>query len=185
MPAQQLWLTQPITKIEDLKGRKLRIWSKLHSDMLQRFGGSGVTITAAEVTTALERRIADGAITASIPAYDWRFYDVAKTGYMLNMHMTHQIVAVNQAEFNKLPEDVRKIVIDKSREWAPKYRKIIEEGEASANKKLVEKGETLVVPTAQDMAKARDTTRPIWEKWAKASPVAADLLAKVSPICAK
>jgi len=122
MPPQQIWLNQPIQKIDDLKGRKVRIWSKMHSDMLQRFGGTGVTITAAEVTTALERRIADGAITAAIPAYDWRFCDVAKTGYMLNMHMSHQIVAVNQAELNKLPEDARKIVLDKSKEWAPKYR---------------------------------------------------------------
>jgi TRAP-type C4-dicarboxylate transport system substrate-binding protein len=185
MPPQQIWLTQPISKIDELNGRKLRIWSKMHSDVLQRFGSSGVTITAAEVTTALERRIADGAITAAIPAYDWRFYDVAKTGYMLNMHMSQQIVAVNEAEFNKLPEDLRKTLSDKSREWAPKYRKIIEEGEATAKQKLAEKGEKLVEPTAEDMTKARNTTRPIWEAWAKEHAVSAELLAKVSPICIK
>lgn len=185
MPPQQIWLTQPIGKIDELKGRKLRIWSKMHSDVLQRFGSSGVTITAAEVTTALERRIADGAITAAIPAYDWRFYDVAKTGYMLNMHMSQQIVAVNEAEFNKLPEDVRKIVTEKSREWAPKYRKMIEDGEATAKQKLVEKGEKLVEPTAEDMTKARNVTRPIWEAWSKDHAISTELLAKISPICSQ
>jgi TRAP-type transport system periplasmic protein len=183
MPPQQIWLNQPIEKIDELKGRKIRIWSKFHSDMLQRFGGSGVTITAAEVTTALERRIADGAITAAIPAYDWRFYDVAKIGYMLNMHMSHQIVAVNQAEFNKLPEDVRKIVLDKSKEWTPKYRKIIEDGEVTAKQKLTEKGEKLVDPKPADVARAREVTRPIWDAWSKENAVSPDLLAKVSKVC--
>jgi TRAP-type C4-dicarboxylate transport system substrate-binding protein len=185
MPPQQIWLTQPIDRIDDLKGRKVRIWSKMHTDMLQRFGATSVTITAAEVTTALERRIADGAITAAIPAYDWRFYDVAKTGYMLNMQMSHQVVAVNAAELNKLPEDLRKIVLDRSREWAPKYRKTIEDGEIAAKQKLVEKGEKLVIPTSQDMAKARDATRPIWDAWAKESPVSRELLTKVSQVCSK
>ena len=183
MPPQQIWLNQPIAKIDELKGRKVRIWSKMHSDMLQRFGATGVTITAAEVTTALERRIADGAITAAIPAYDWRFYDVAKTGYMLNLQLSHQIVAVNQAELDKLPADVRKIVLDKSKEWTPKYRKIIEDGEVEAKKKLIEKGEKLVEPTSADVIRAREVTRPMWDAWAKENAVSPDLLAKVSRAC--
>lgn len=185
MPPQQIWLTQPIQRIDELKGRKVRIWSKMHSDMLQRFGATGVTISSAEVTTALERRIADGAITAAIPAYDWRFYDVAKTGYMLNMQMSHQIVAVNAAQLNKLPAETRKIVLQKSREWAPRYRKTIEDGELIAKKKLVEKGEKLVDATPQDLAKARNVTRPIWDAWAKESAVAANLFDKVARVCVK
>ena len=34
MPPQQIWLTQPIERIDQLKGRKVRIWSAMHSDML-------------------------------------------------------------------------------------------------------------------------------------------------------
>lgn len=183
MPPQQIWLTQPLTKIDELKGRKVRIWSKLQADMMQRFGGSGVTINAAEVTTALERKVTDGAITAAIPAYDWRFYDVAKTGYMINLHLSHQIVAVNQAELDKLPADVRKIVLDKSKEWAPKYRKMIEDGEVEARKKLLEKGETLVNPSPADLVRAREVTRPIWDTWAKENSGSPELLAKVSQAC--
>jgi TRAP-type transport system periplasmic protein len=184
MPPQQIWLNRPIEQIDELKGRKIRIWSRMHADMLQLFGGTGVTITAAEVTTALERRIADGAITAAIPAYDWRFYDVAKTGYMLNFQMSHQIVAVNNAELGKLPEEIRTIVLAKSREWVPKYRQMIEEGEVAAKQKLVEKGEKLVEPAAQDIAKARTVTRPLWDAWAKdGGPVAQNLLAKSTQAC--
>lgn len=181
---QHIWLSRPIERIDDLKGRKIRIWTRFHADMLAKFGGSGVTISATEVTTALDRRIVDGAITAAIPALDWRFYDVAKTGYMLNMHMVHQIVIVNNAELAKLPADLREIVAGKSREWAAKYRKAIEDGEISALKTLVDKGEKLVSPAADDIVKARYVTRPIWDAWAKDNgPVSQELLAHVQATC--
>ncbi|MCO5089807.1 TRAP transporter substrate-binding protein [Bosea sp. (in: a-proteobacteria)] len=186
MPPQQIWLNQPIERIEGLKGRKIRIWSRMHSDMLKLFGATGVTITAAEVTTALERRIADGAITASIPAYDWRFFDVAKTGYMLDFQMTHQILAVNAASLEKLPDDIRKIVLDKAEEWRAKYRSVIEAGEIEARKRLVEKGETLVQPTAEDIAKARSITRPLWDSWAQETgAIGQNLLTKASAACVR
>ncbi|MCK6449380.1 MAG: TRAP transporter substrate-binding protein DctP [Alphaproteobacteria bacterium] len=186
MPPQQIWLNQPIKKIDELKGRKIRNWSRLHVDMLQMFGASAATITAAEVTTALERRVVDGAITAAVPAYDWKFYEVAKYGYMLDFHMSHQIVAVNQAELRKLPADMQAAIRAKSAEWAPKYRKAIEDAEAAARKRLVEKGEILVTPTPEDNARARSLTKTIWENWAKqGGAVAQKLLADVSPICLK
>ena len=135
--------------------------------MLQGFGASAATVSAAEVTISLERKVVDGAITAAIPAYDWKFYEVAKYGYMLDFQMSHQIVAVNQSELNKLPQDLQKIVRDKSKEWAPKYRKTIEEGETAARSRLAEKGEILVKPSAADVDKARAMTKPMWETWAK------------------
>lgn len=186
MPPQQIWLNQPIQKIEDLKGRKIRNWSRMHVDMLQLFGASAATITAAEVTVALERRVVDGAITAAVPAYDWKFYDVAKYGYMLNFQMAHQVVAVNSAELRKLPADLQKIVRDKSQEWTPKYRKTIEEGEAAARKKLADRGEILISPTAGDIQRARSLTKPLWQAWAKqGGAVSQTLLTQAIAACVK
>ena len=186
MPPQQIWLSAPLQKIDDLKGRKIRNWSRMHVDMLQAFGASAATVTAAEVTVALERKIVDGAITAAIPAYDWKFYEVAKYGYMLDFQMSHQIVAVNLGELNKLPADLQKIVRDKSKEWAPKYRKTIEDGEIAARKRLAEKGEQLITPTAADVERARALTKPLWEAWAKqGGTVSQGLLASTTATCLK
>lgn len=186
MPPQQIWLSAPIQKIDDLKGRKIRNWSRLHVDMLALFGASAATVTAAEVTVALERKVVDGAITAAVPAYDWKFYEVAKYGYMLDFQMSHQVLAVNLAELAKLPPDIQKIVRDKAQEWAPQYRKTIEDGEVTARRRLVEKGEQLITPTAADQERARTATKPIWEAWAKqGGPVAQELLAATSAACLK
>lgn len=186
MPPQQIWLSQSTKGIDDLKNRKIRNWSRMHVDMLALFGASAATVNAAEVTVALERKVVDGAITASIPAYDWKFYEVAKYGYMLDFQMSHQIVAVNQAELAKLPADLQKIVRDKSAEWAPKYQKIIEEGEVAARRRLSEKGEQLITPTAADLQKARTLTKPLWDAWAKqGGSVSQGMLTAASAACIK
>jgi TRAP-type C4-dicarboxylate transport system substrate-binding protein len=184
MPAQQIWLRKPIARIDDLKGRKIRNWNRLQVDMLGLFGASAVTVTSAEVATALDRGVVDGAITATIPAHDWGFYDVAPYGYMVNFSIPHQIVIVNSAEFQKLPKDLQDLVMAKSKEWAQKYREIIENGDKEARRKLAEKGQHLIEPTKEDVDKARRLTKPIWEKWAKeTAPYGQQMYEAVSAVC--
>jgi TRAP-type C4-dicarboxylate transport system substrate-binding protein len=184
MPPQQIWFNQPVKSMDDLKGRKIRIWSRMQVDMLSRFGASGVSITVAEVTTSLQRRVVDGAITAAAPAYDWRFFEVAKTGFMLDFQLAPVYVGVNVGEFNKLPKDLQDIFLAKTKEWQGRYRKALEEGEADARRLLVEKGETLVTPTKADVDKARAVTRSMWEEWAKqGGEVSRKLLTATSEAC--
>ena len=90
------------------------------------------------------------------PALDWKFNEVAKYGYMLDFQMPHQILAVNTGELNKLPADLQELVLAKGKEWPPKYLQTIEDGAGGAGKRLAERGEQLIPPTAADViARAR------------------------------
>lgn len=184
MPGQQIWINKKPNTIADIKGSKIRMWSRMHVEMLDRLGASGVTISAAEVVTALDRGVVDGAITATIPAYDWRLYNNAKYGLLLNFQLGHQLLGVNGSEFRKLPADLQQIVMAKSKEWQPKYIKAIEDADAAARKKFVDKGGVLIEPTAADIAKARELLKPMLDKWVKANgPASQEMLAKVSAAC--
>ncbi|MBA3507457.1 MAG: TRAP transporter substrate-binding protein DctP [Betaproteobacteria bacterium] len=167
MPPQNLWLNKPVKGIDDLKGMKVRSWNPEQVEMMRAFGGSAVSITSAEVVPALERRIIDGAITSAFSASDWRAYEIVKTGYMLNMTMGHQVMMVNAAELAKLPADVRQIFVAKAAEWAPKYRKMSEEGDQGARDNLRANKVTLVEPSAADRTKAQQLMRPSWDQWAQ------------------
>jgi len=167
MPPQNLWLNKPINGIDDLKGMKIRSWNPEQVEMMRALGGSAVTITSAEVIPALERRIIDGAITSAFSASDWRAYEIVKTGYMLNMTMGHQIMMVNAAELSKLPTDVRQTFMAKAAEWAPKYRKMSEEGDQAARDNLRTNKVTLLEPSAADRTKARQLMRASWDQWAQ------------------
>jgi TRAP-type C4-dicarboxylate transport system substrate-binding protein len=177
MPPQQLWLVKPINGIDGLKNLKVRSWNREQADMMKLLGGSGVTITPAEVIPALQRGVVDGAFTAAVPALDWKFNEVTKMGYMINLTLAHQVFAVNEQELNKLPADLRQLLQDKTKEWAPKYRQEMIEADKAARKTLAEKGVTLRDPSPEEIDKFRTVTRPMWKEWSdKNGPVAERML---------
>jgi TRAP-type C4-dicarboxylate transport system substrate-binding protein len=184
MPPQQLWLVKPVAGIDGLKNLKVRSWNREQAEMMKLLGGSGVTITPAEVIPALQRGVVDGAFTAAVPALDWKFYEVTKMGYMINLTLAHQVVAVNEQELAKLPADLRQLLLDKATEWAPKYRQELIDADKSARKTLVEKGMVLLDPTPQDMEKFRSVTRPMWTEWTtKNGPIAQKMLNAALDAC--
>lgn len=184
MPPQQLWLAKPVSNLDGLKNLKVRAWNREQAEMMKLLGGSGVTITPAEVIPALQRGVVDGAFTASVPALDWKFHEVTKFGYLMNLTLAHQVVAVNQAELDKLPADLKTLFLSKAKEWAPKYRQALIEGDRTARKALTEKGMTLRETTPEETARLRAVTKPIWDEWAqKNGATAQGMLAKVVETC--
>ncbi len=184
MPPQQLWLVKPVDGIDGLKNLKVRSWNREQADMMKLLGGSGVTITPAEVIPALQRGVVDGAFTAAVPALDWKFNEVTKMGYMINLTLAHQVFAVNEQELNKLPADLRQLLLDKAKAWAPKYRAELIAADGAARKTLTEKGMTLREPSPADMEKFRAITRPMWKEWTdKNGPMAEKMLNTALEAC--
>ncbi len=184
MPPQQLWLVKPVSNIDGLKNLKVRSWNREQADMMKLLGGSGVTITPAEVIPALQRGVVDGAFTAAVPALDWKFNEVTKMGYMMNLTLAHQVVAVNDQALGKLPADLRQLVLDKTKEWTPKYRQALIDADKTARKTLTDKGVTLLEPTSQEMEKLRTVTHPMWAEWStKNGLVAQRMLATAADAC--
>lgn len=184
MPPQQLWLREPIDSISGLKGVKARAWNREQVQMMQLLGGTGVTITPAEVIPALQRGVVDGAFTAAVPALDWKFNEVTKFGYMMNVTLAHQVATVNKAAFDALPEDLQTLLRDKAAEWAPKYREAMIEGDKSARAALKEAGMTLHDVTPEEEAELRAATRSIWDDWTKQNgQKAGQMLSDVAQAC--
>jgi TRAP-type transport system periplasmic protein len=183
MPPQQLWLVKPVDGLDGLKGLKVRSWNREQAEVMRLVGGSGVTINPAEVIPSLQRRVVDGAFTAAVPALDWKINEVAAFGYLLNLTLSHQAIAVNEAALAKLPDDVRKVFLDKAREWAPKYRSEMIAADVAARKALVEKGMTLREATPAETEKLRALTRPIWDDWTAKVPAGKPMLDAVAAAC--
>lgn len=184
MPPQQLWLVKPVSGIDGLKNLKVRSWNREQAEMMRLVGGSGVTITPAEVIPALQRGVVDGAFTAAVPALDWKFNEVTKFGYMINLTLAHQVVAVNQTALDKLPADLRTIFMAKAKEWAARYRAELIKADAEARKTLTEKGMTLRDASPDDLKKLRELTKPIADEWvAKSGEVGKQMLNTAIQAC--
>ncbi|MGB6103641.1 MAG: TRAP transporter substrate-binding protein DctP [Pusillimonas sp.] len=184
MPQQQIWLSKDVKSLEDLRGLKIRAWSREQNELMQRLGGSGVSISAAEVIPSLQRKIVDGAFTAALPASNWKIYEVAKFGYMVDMNLAYELNLVNQAALEALPQDVRDILHAKAREWTNVYRQEIQAADEQAREDLVAKGMVLRAPSPDDLATLQSLTAPISEAWAKRNgPIAEEMLSLIRETC--
>jgi len=184
LPQQQIWLTREIGSINDLRGLKVRSWNREQAELMQRLGGSGVSISSAEVIPALQRKVVDGAFTAALPASNWKIHEVARFGYMVDMNLSYELNLVNQAALAALPPDLRDVLQTKAREWTEVYRREIQIADAQARQDLVENGMLLRVPTPEDMQKLQELAAPIGDAWtAKNGPAAKQILDLIRATC--
>jgi TRAP-type mannitol/chloroaromatic compound transport system substrate-binding protein len=107
------WFRKEINSVEDLKGLKMRI-PGIGGEVLERAGGTPVTLPGGEIFTALET----GAIDATEwlgPYNDMAFglYKAAKNYYYPGWHEpgTTLEAIINQKAFEGLPADLQQIVI--------------------------------------------------------------------------
>ena len=64
-PPQALWCATEVKNFDDLKGKKLRVYTKTMVDFTQGIGAAPVNIAFREVVTALQNKVVDCAVTGT------------------------------------------------------------------------------------------------------------------------
>jgi len=176
-PSQMLWCAKPVENINDLKGKKIRVYSTTLGDFVEGAGGVSVTIPFAEVVPALQKGVADCGITGTMPAYRAKWYEVVTHAYLMRVGYTMTFAAVNLGTWNKLGPEGQALLMDQAkafedRAWAETIREdemgIIcntgvgdcTEGTVGAMKK--------VVPTDSDLKAREDILKNfVLARWAE------------------
>ena len=103
------WFRQPIVTIDDLKGKRMRIFG-LAGDVLSRLGVETVTMAPAEIPPAFESGMIDAA-EFSMPAIDLKLglHKMAKHYYFPGWHQPSTLfdLIVNLETWQSLPSTVR------------------------------------------------------------------------------
>jgi len=167
-PAQNLWSTVPINKLEDIKGKKIRCTNRQQVELIKLLGGAPVTMTTSEVPPAVQRKVIQGVLSAAYAILGAKWSDFLDYGYVMDLHLAISLIMVNEKAYEELPPEFKK-VLD---ETALKYsNKLLAEfpnvKEQAARKTLAEQGMQIVNATPQEIDKAKSLIRPHWEKWAK------------------
>lgn len=166
MPGQQVWSTKAIDRLGDFRGLKIRTWNQGQVQTMDKLGATSVSITTAEVTPALQRGVIDGAITAAVNADAWNWHEVLGNGYLFNITLSHEVIAVNNDALAELPEEVRASFLEVAQKWAGILRQEVLALDAQARANLTNKGIRLVDPTPEDAAALATMTADIAETWA-------------------
>jgi TRAP-type C4-dicarboxylate transport system substrate-binding protein len=175
-PSQTLWCNGEVNGIEDLKGKKIRVYSTTLGDFVEGVGGTSVTVSFSEVIPALEKGVVDCAITGTMSAYTAKWNQVATHAYTLRVGWGLAFGAMNMNKWNSLSESQQTLLQSEiatltDAMWAETATEddvaisCITGGECA----IGEAGSmTLVEPSESDL-KARDTiaTEVVLARWAE------------------
>ncbi len=115
-PAQVFFCKKPVKDLADLKGRKIRTFGTSLNDLVTAIGAIPVSIAFAEVYVALERGVADCAITGTGSGNAAKWYEVTTHMYTLPVGWSLGGYYANLAWWNKLDPAVRKFLEDTYKE---------------------------------------------------------------------
>jgi TRAP-type C4-dicarboxylate transport system substrate-binding protein len=114
---------RPVKTLEDFKGKRIRGYGEISTEMIQNLGGAPVFLSVGEVYMALQRGTMDGVLTSLGTAYERKFYEVVKNCMLFRNGELNvpPPVLINLKKFRTLPFDLQKILTDAGKEaqsWA-------------------------------------------------------------------
>ena len=116
-PANGIWSNRDITKLEQLKGMKIRVGGYLPTMGIQALGASPVTIAGSELAPAMMAGTIDGVLTSLGYGYSIGLSKVCKYFTLTPLSPTWTAVTLmNEKTFKSLPPDLQKVVMDVGRE---------------------------------------------------------------------
>ena len=109
-PSQTLWCNAEISGLDDLDGKKIRVYATTLGDFVEGVGGTSVTVPFAEVIPALEKGVVDCGITGTMSAYKAKWHQVATHAYTLRVGWGLAFGAMNMDKWNSMsPEQQAKL----------------------------------------------------------------------------
>lgn len=103
-PSQIMYCKSPISGIDDLKGKKVRVYATSLGDFVEGAGGTSVTVSFGEVIPALEKGVVDCAITGTMSAYSAKWYQAAKYVYTMRVGWGLAFGAMNMDKWNSMTD---------------------------------------------------------------------------------
>jgi TRAP-type C4-dicarboxylate transport system substrate-binding protein len=119
-PPQVFWCRGIIGGLSDLKGKKVRVFNSTMRDFLSGIGATAVSMAFAEVVPALNNGVVDCGVTGSLSGNTAGWPEVAKSLYPMSLGWSINVVAVNQASWNRLDKRVQAFMLEQMKAYENK-----------------------------------------------------------------
>ena len=165
-PPSQLYSNKKIAQVEDFKG--LRIWSSgpVMAKTCSLVGGSGITLTWADIYTGLERGTLDAFPSSWGSSVNLKLYEVTK--YPVNIGFMGGYLGtliMNKASWNKLSPDVQTAWRAVGKEFAADYARILDDLEEKKRQVWTDHGREVIEFPAAEKEKLAQKLVVVWQEW--------------------
>ena len=110
---QVFWCRTPVNGLDDLKGKKVRVFNNTMRDFLGGLGATSVSMAFAEVVPALNNGVVDCAVTGSLSGNTAGWAEVAKSLYSMSLGWSINVLAVNLNTWNRLDPKLQAFLLER------------------------------------------------------------------------
>jgi tripartite ATP-independent transporter DctP family solute receptor len=173
--ARSFYSSKPITKLEDLKGLKIRvIQNKINMELMQALGASATPMPYGQVFSSLQTGVIDAAEN-NFPSYlTANHYQVAKH-YLVDTHQrVPEVLVMSKAVFDGLPKADQDLIRQAAKDSVAKQCELWSAFEKEAETKV--KAEGCIVTYVKDLTPFQNAVKPMFD----AHPEYADVLKDIA-----
>jgi tripartite ATP-independent transporter DctP family solute receptor len=177
--ARSFYATTPIRKIEDLKGRKIRVQqSDIWVSMMKLLGANATPMPTGEVFTGLKSGLIDGAEN-NWPSYDnFHHYEVAKN-YSLSEHsMAPEVLLISKRVFDSFTPGEQALVRQAAKNSVGYMRQLWDALEVTSREKVEKAGVEVVT---LDKARFQAAVQPLYEQFVT-EPKLRDMILRIKAV---
>ncbi len=170
---RNLLLKFPVDKMEDFKGKKVRVMgAKVLQNEINAWGGAGIPMDVPELYTALQQGVIDGLESAAQFFFMLKYFQVAP--YILTEPRGAEVTIfmMNKKWLEKLPADLRDVVRNAAKEIIPAATQYARTTEKEAMDKMVAAGVKVMDASPDLRQKLKNASMPVHETFLKENPQA-------------
>jgi TRAP-type C4-dicarboxylate transport system substrate-binding protein len=117
---QVFWCRSEVKGLDDLRGKKIRVFNNTMRDFLAGLGATAVSMAFAEVVPALNNGVVDCAVTGSLSGNTAGWPEVTRSVYSMSLGWSINVLAVNLNAWNRLDLKVRAFFEDQIKAYEDK-----------------------------------------------------------------
>ena len=177
-PAQGVHLAKAPPSLDDLRGLRLRVASKLGADVVTQLHGTASAFDPADIYASIQRGLIDGATMAWTGMKQLNLNEVTSFHIETEFGTTADIIFISRRAYNALSPPARKLLDDNSGEaMSRNWGKFVDSlAQKLRTQVLAMPNQTKVKLTADQSRSWREKVAPVADEWTKAHPGGDQLL---------
>jgi TRAP-type C4-dicarboxylate transport system substrate-binding protein len=161
-----------ISKMEDLKGLKLRSPTRLAGDALKALGANGIPMPIPQVPEALAQGVLDGCVVPWEVVPSIRVHELVKfhtdIGTSPTLYTASFVIGMNHDKYNSLPADLKKVIDDNSGQaLATAAGKMWDEQAVVVEETVKKRGNTITKLSKEEAGRWAKATQTVVDTWLK------------------
>ena len=165
--------SKQVKTLEDLKGLKIRAPTRIGTRMLSALGATPVQMPAPQVTEAISKGVVDGAslpweVVPALKVHEVTKFHTETAPGQRKMSNTIFVIAMNEAKYNSLPANLKKVIDANSGAEASAWAGQVWDGTLEPARKLAnERGNSITDLSASEYQRWEKATEVVAQEWVK------------------